>query len=57
MEQAFSRGRLAARHGTEVLVPEQDDHDRGLRVIYEALCLGRVEDASRGLPGGDAPSA
>ena len=47
MEQAFYRGRLAERHGIEVLVPEPDDRDRVHRVIYEELCLGRVEDASR----------
>ena len=47
MEQAFYRGRLAERHGIEVLVPEPDDRDRVHRVIYEELCLGRVEDTSR----------
>jgi hypothetical protein len=47
MEQAFHRGRLAERHGIEVLVPEPDDRDRVHRVIYEELCLGRVEDTSR----------
>ncbi|HRM70757.1 MAG TPA: aspartate/glutamate racemase family protein [Thauera phenylacetica] len=47
MEQAFYRGRLAERHGIEVLVPEPDDRERVHRVIYEELCLGRVEDASR----------
>jgi aspartate racemase len=47
MEQAFYRGRLAERHGIEVLVPEPDDRDRVHRVIYEELCLGRVDDASR----------
>lgn len=47
MEQAFYRGRLAERHGIEVLVPDEDDRDLVHRVIYEELCLGRVEDASR----------
>lgn len=47
IEQAFYRGRLEERHGVEVLVPAADDRDRVHRVIYEELCLGRVEDASR----------
>ncbi|WP_245650881.1 aspartate/glutamate racemase family protein [Thauera butanivorans] len=47
MEQAFYRGRLEERHGIEVLIPEQNDIDVVHRVIYEELCLGRVEDASR----------
>lgn len=47
MEQAFYRGRLVERHGIEVLVPDQADRDVVHRVIYEELCLGHVEDASR----------
>ena len=30
-----------------LLVPEADDRDRVHRVIYEELCLGRIEEASR----------
>lgn len=44
-EQDFYRGRLAGRHSIEVLVPDQDDRDVVHRVIYEELCLGRVEDS------------
>ncbi|MCV2217621.1 aspartate/glutamate racemase family protein [Thauera sp. Sel9] len=47
MEQAFYRGRLEERHGIEVLIPEQGDIDVVHRVIYEELCLGRIEEASR----------
>ncbi len=47
MEQDFYKGRLTQRHGIEVLVPEQDDRHRVHRVIYEELCLGRIESASR----------
>ena len=47
MEQDFYRGRLAGQHGIEVLVPEADDRDLVHRVIYEELCLGRIEQASR----------
>ena len=47
MEQDFYRARLTDRHGIDVVIP--DDGDRALvhRVIYEELCLGRVEEASR----------
>jgi aspartate racemase len=46
MEQAFYRERLEAK-GLEVIIP--GDADRALvhRVIYEELCLGRVEASSR----------
>lgn len=47
MEQDFYRGRLAGQHGIEVLIPEADDRDRVHRVIYEELCLGHIEEASR----------
>ena len=47
MEQDFYRGRLAGQHGIEVLIPEADDRDLVHRVIYEELCLGRIEQASR----------
>ena len=47
MEQDFYRGRLAARHGLEVLVPEPGDQAEVNRVIFEELVLGRVEASSR----------
>ena len=46
MEQDFYRSRLEA-HGLQVLVPAENDRDIVHRVIYEELCLGRVEDSSR----------
>ncbi len=46
MEQAFYRERLEAR-GIQVLVPEPDERDIVHRVIYEELCLGRTEAASK----------
>ena len=46
-EQDFYRGRLAGQHGIEVMVPDADDRDLVHRVIYEELCLGRIEQASR----------
>jgi len=47
MEQDFYKGRIASRYGIEVLVPEQDARRLVHRVIYEELCLGRIEPASR----------
>ena len=46
MEEAFYRERLEAR-GIEVLIPEQAERDLVHRVIYEELCLGRIEQASK----------
>ncbi|CAA9560696.1 MAG: Aspartate racemase [uncultured Thermomicrobiales bacterium] len=47
MEQDFYRGRLADRHGLDVLVP--GEHDRRLvhDVIYRELVLGEVRESSR----------
>jgi aspartate racemase len=47
MEQGFYRDRLSTLHGIEVLVPEEDDRRTVHRIIYDELCLGVVDDASR----------
>jgi aspartate racemase len=47
MEEDFYRGRLEQRHGLSVLIPDAAERDIVHRVIYQELCLGRVEDASR----------
>lgn len=47
MEQDFYRGRLAARHGLDVRVPDADGRAAIHRIIYEELCRGVVRDASR----------
>ncbi|HEX4740126.1 MAG TPA: aspartate/glutamate racemase family protein [Caulobacteraceae bacterium] len=47
MEQDFYKGRLASRHGLEVLVPDTADRAEVHRVIYDELVKGRVEEASR----------
>jgi aspartate racemase len=47
MEQDFYRGRLATRHGLEVLVPDAAGRERVHRIIYEELCRGRITEASR----------
>ena len=46
MEQAFYRDRLRER-GLEVLTPDEGDRAIVHRIIYEELCLGRIEPASR----------
>ena len=47
MELPFWRERLRARYGIDLVVP--DDADRALvhRVIFDELCRGRIERASR----------
>lgn len=47
MEQDFYRERLHSKHGLQVLVPELADRDIIHQVIYEELCLGKINEASR----------
>ncbi|WP_439814366.1 aspartate/glutamate racemase family protein [Zavarzinia sp. CC-PAN008] len=47
MEQDFYKGRLAARHGLDVIVPEAADRALVHRVIYDELVAGIVDDRSR----------
>lgn len=47
MEQDFYRGKLEQDHGLKVLIPEEGDRKRVHQIIYEELCLGKLEDASR----------
>ena len=47
MEQEFYRDRLTQRFGIEVLIPEQPERELVHRVIYDELCLGKIEDNSR----------
>ncbi|MCF4164654.1 aspartate/glutamate racemase family protein [Zavarzinia compransoris] len=47
MEQDFYKGRLAARHGLEVLVPDAEDRRVIHDVIYRELVAGVVRDESR----------
>ena len=47
MEQDFYKGRLTARHGLDVIVPDEDDRRTVHRVIYDELVQGRVEEKSR----------
>ena len=47
MEQAFYRDRLTGRYGLDVLVPDDSDRSTVHDIIYDELCLGRIDDASR----------
>lgn len=46
MEQPFYRDRVAS-HGVETLVPGETERNEVQRIIFDELCLGRVEPASR----------
>ncbi|MFT4173878.1 MAG: aspartate/glutamate racemase family protein [Rhodocyclaceae bacterium] len=46
MRESFYRDRLAA-HGLEVVTPANDDQEEIHRIIYDELCHGRIDDASR----------
>jgi len=46
MEQDFYRGRMA-RHGLEVITPDEKDRETVHRVIYDELCLGLIRKESR----------
>jgi len=46
MEKDFYRARLE-RAGLRVMTPDEPDRELVHRVIYDELCVGRIEDASR----------
>ncbi|MGD8896406.1 MAG: aspartate/glutamate racemase family protein [Acidobacteriota bacterium] len=47
MEEAFYRGRLEEGFGLRVLIPTESERDEVHRVIYEELCRGEIQVASR----------
>ena len=47
MEQDFYKGRLAEKHGLDVLVPEEEDRGIIHTVIYDELCRGEIRAESR----------
>lgn len=47
MEQDFYVGRLRDRHGLDVIVPDAEDRARTHAIIYDELCKGIVNEASR----------
>lgn len=47
MEQAFYQDRLAEPYGIEVVVPGTEDREIVHDIIYQELCLGKVNPASK----------
>jgi aspartate racemase len=47
MEQAFYKGRLTDNYGLRVLVPDEGDRDLVHKVIFQELCLGKIESGSK----------
>ena len=47
MEQEFYKGRLTNNYGLQVLVPNEDDRQIVHRIIYQELCLGKIESNSK----------
>ncbi len=47
MEQDFYKRYLAEHHGIEVLVPEAGERSIIHRVIYDELCVGRIDETSK----------
>jgi len=47
MEQEFYKGRLTGNYGFKVLVPYENDRQIVHNIIYQELCLGKIESDSR----------
>ena len=47
LEQDFYKGRLTEKFGLEVITPNREDRAIVHRVIYEELCLGKIEQQSK----------
>lgn len=47
MEQEFYKGRLSGNYGLKVFLPNEHDRKIVHKVIYQELCLGKVESASK----------
>lgn len=47
MEQDFYKGRLSEKYGLNVLVPNEDDKQIVHKIIYQELCLGKIQSDSR----------
>lgn len=47
MERDFYKGRLTDKYGLNVLVPNDDDRKIVHDVIYNELCLGKIEASSK----------
>ncbi len=47
MEQEFYKGRLSNKYGLQVLVPTKEDREIVHKVIFQELCLGKIESNSK----------
>ncbi len=47
MEREFYKGRLSEKHGLDVIVPDAPDRKLVHDIIYQELCLGHIEQASK----------
>jgi aspartate racemase len=47
MEEDFYKGRLRVKYGFEVLIPPEEDRNIINQIIYDELCLGRIEEESK----------
>ena len=47
MEEDFYKGRIRERFGVDVLVPDKDDRDFIERVIFDELCVGKMNASSK----------
>lgn len=47
MEKDFYKGKLAEKHGLEVVIPDTDERQVIHDIIYHELCLGQIEQRSR----------
>ncbi len=47
MEEDFYKGRLEKEYALEVVTPNQADRKIIHQIIYDELCLGKIEDSSR----------
>ena len=47
MEQDFYKCRLSEKFGIEVVIPDAEDRKLVHEVIYDELCMGKIEDSSR----------
>jgi aspartate racemase len=47
MEEDFYKGRLLAKNGIEVVVPSKRDRQLVHEIIYNELCLGKIEQSSK----------
>src|SRR5215472_6726985 len=47
MEQDFYTGRLREKFGLDAITPDADDRTLVHKIIYDELCVGRVNETSR----------